>query len=312
MVEKVSTSTQPNLGYCCLSATLRERKPSVYTNRTCIKKTFLEKGLDYVSKLALLNVKDLLAVLQWNESQDIRLFRVSSEVFPWWSEYQLEDLPDCEEIRDCLKVVGDYATQHKHRLTYHPGPYTVLATPHAEVARKSLHELEQHSKVFDWMGFEPSLYNKVNIHIRATYGDKVAAMDRFIERWHMLSDACKARLTVEVDDTPNAYSVDDLLYVHERIGISIVFDFHHARFCRGSMTAQEAFEAAIATWPPGIKPIVHWSESQVGRKPLAHSDYVDGPITFWGKDHLVDCYIEAKAKDKALLRYRALCNSKKV
>ena len=33
--------------------------------------------------------------------------------------------------------------------------------------------------------------------------------------------------------------------------------------------------AAIATWPPGVRPVVHWSESQEGRKAHAHSDYVD-------------------------------------
>ena len=33
--------------------------------------------------------------------------------------------------------------------------------------------------------------------------------------------------------------------------------------------------AAIATWPPGVRPVVHWSESQEGRKPHAHSDFID-------------------------------------
>lgn len=293
-----------NLGYCCLSGTLRERKPSVFTNRSCIKKTFLDKGLSYVSGLALKNVTDLLEIVKWNESQNIRLFRLSSEIFPWWSEYELEELPDAPAIRQMLREVGTYAQQHKHRLTYHPGPYTVLASPSEEVAAKSVKELEQHSKIMDWLGFEPSLYNKINIHVRGVYDGKIKAMDRFIDRWHQLSDNCQKRLTVEVDDVPSAYSVDDLLYLHDRIGIAIVFDRHHVRFCRGEMTEQEAFEAAIATWPAGIRPIVHWSESQSGRKPLAHSDYIEGPVTFWGKEAQVDCHLECKAKDKALLRYR--------
>lgn len=53
-----------------------------------------------------------------------------------------------------------------------------------------------------------------------------------------------------------------------------VFDFHHQKFCPGSMTAKQAVHAAVATWPKGIRPVVHWSESQEGRKPHAHSDYV--------------------------------------
>lgn len=78
-----------NLGYCCLNSTLRERKPSVHTNRTCIKKTFVEKGLAHASRLALQNVTDLSEVIRWNEEHGIRLFRISSDMFPFWSEYAL-------------------------------------------------------------------------------------------------------------------------------------------------------------------------------------------------------------------------------
>lgn len=295
---------QINLGYCCLNMSLREQKPSVYTNRTMVKKTFLAKGLSYVSQLALLNVRDLLKVLKWNEEHSIRLFRVSSDMFSFWSEYALEDLCDFEDISTALREVGDYAKQFKHRLTMHPGPYIVLGTPKEEVARKSIIELNHHSQLFDLMGFEPSYYNKINLHVRGVYDSKIKAMDRFAERFAKLSEGCKRRLTVENDDTPNAYSVDDLMYLNEKIGIPILFDAHHVKFCRGKMTNEEAFHAAINTWPEGIKPIVHWSESQEGRKPLAHSDYVVGPISFFGCEARVDCHIESKRKDLALLRYR--------
>jgi UV DNA damage endonuclease len=294
-----------NLGYCCLNSTLRERNPSVHTNRTCIKKTFVDKGLPHVSRLALQNVTDLREVVQWNEEHDIRLFRISSDMFPFWSEYALSDLPDYPAIREALHCVGELARQYNHRLTFHPGPNVVLGTPRADVATKSVIELDHHSRVFDLMGYEPNHWNKINIHVRGVNDSKIKAMDRFCDRFNQLSEGCRKRLTVENDDIPNAYSVDDLLYLHAKIKIPIVFDIHHARFCRGTMTAEEAFHAAIKTWPPGVRPIVHYSESQEGRKPLAHSDYVDGPIAFFGCEAQVDCHIECKAKDKALLQYRA-------
>ncbi len=53
-----------------------------------------------------------------------------------------------------------------------------------------------------------------------------------------------------------------------------VFDFHHQKFCPGGLTEKQALLAALATWPPGVRPVVHWSESQEGRKPHAHSDYI--------------------------------------
>ena len=39
-------------------------------------------------------------------------------------------------------------------------------------------------------------------------------------------------------------------------GVPITFDFHHHRFCDGGLTEQQAFKAAIATWPKGVRPQV--------------------------------------------------------
>lgn len=39
-------------------------------------------------------------------------------------------------------------------------------------------------------------------------------------------------------------------------GVSVTFDFHHHRFCDGGLTEEQAFKAAIATWPKGVRPQV--------------------------------------------------------
>lgn len=70
------------------------------------------------------------------------------------------------------------------------------------------------------------------------------------------------------------------------------------------MTQEEALRAAIATWPKGIRPVVHWSESQEGRIPHAHSDYIKGPMNLYGLEAEVDVMIEAKAKERSLLCFR--------
>jgi len=62
-----------NLGYACINTELSSLKVKVSTNRTMRKKTFQEKGLDYVSEIILQNVTDLLTILQWNAKHDIRL-----------------------------------------------------------------------------------------------------------------------------------------------------------------------------------------------------------------------------------------------
>lgn len=65
----------PNLGYACLNSTLQSEKPPVTTNRGAILRTYNEKGLVYISQLALQNCKDLLPIVQWNHEHSIRLFR---------------------------------------------------------------------------------------------------------------------------------------------------------------------------------------------------------------------------------------------
>ena len=50
-----------------------------------------------------------------------------------------------------------------------------------------------------------------------------------------------------------------------------VFDFHHHKFCTGGLTEKEAFFAALTTWPKGVRPVVHWSESQVRLPALLES-----------------------------------------
>jgi len=114
-------------------------------------------------------------------------------------------------------------------------------------------------------------------------------------------------LTVENDDKASMYSVKDLMYLHERIGIPIVFDYHHHKFNTGGLSEEEALKLAISTWPKGIKPIVHYSESKALHeeneklKPQAHSDYINELPDLYGTD--VDVMVEAKAKELAIMPF---------
>jgi UV DNA damage endonuclease len=104
------------------------------------------------------------------------------------------------------------------------------------------------------------------------------------------------------------YSVKDLIYIHERIGIPIVFDYHHHTFNTGGLSEQEALELAMSTWPDGITPVVHYSSSKPKEsgnpkdKPQAHADYILEKINTYS--HNVDIMLECKAKELALIEYR--------
>lgn len=282
------------------------------TNRGMIKRTFESKGIEYASELALLNVRDLLKILQWNESHEIRFFRVSSDLFPWMSHYELSQLPNFDKIQQALHDVGVFASANKHRITFHPGPFNKLASPDDNVVTKTIKELNQHSEVFDLMGFDPSPYNKINIHVGGAYGDKKETAQRFCKNFSSLSESTQKRLTVENDDRASLFSTKDLYdLVYQHIGIPIVHDFHHHGFQTGNLTQKEALGLAVTTWG-SVKPVTHYSESRSKEKndpkikDNAHSDFVNGPIETFDFD--IDVMIEAKMKEKALQQLNKATN----
>jgi UV DNA damage endonuclease len=300
-----------NYGYACINMQLSNpqdfgghKNDRITTNRTMIKRTFQEKGIEYASSLALLNILDLQKVLEWNVQHGINFFRLSSNVFPWASEYQLHDMPDYEAIYEACERSGNYIRQHGIRITSHPGPFNKLASPKERVFENTKRDLEIHGEFFDMLGLPRDHYAKINIHVGAAYGNKPVALDTFARNFERLPVSVTSRLTVENDDRQSLYSTQELYDgVFTRTGIPIVFDYHHHGFCTGDLTEKQALELAISTWGD-IKPVVHYSESRAEEKkdakirPHAHSDYVNGPVDDYGYD--LDVMIEAKAKELAL------------
>ena len=299
------------MGYACINMQLSKQKPRIYTGRSMIKRTFESKGIEYASELGLQNTKDLFEIIKWNKENGFDFFRITSNLFPWCSEYKLEDMPDHWEIAGVLGEIGKYVDEHNIRLTSHPGPFNVLTSPHEHVVENCIKDLSIHGEVFDMMGLSRTPYNKINIHIGGVYGDKVSAMDRFCTNFHRLPNSVKSRLTVENDDKATMYSVKDLYEgVYCKIGIPIVFDYHHHAFCTGGLSEEDALEVAISTWPTDIVPVVHYSESRQREqeddkiRPQAHSDYIIDYIDTYGNQ--VDIMVEAKAKELAVLKYKEL------
>lgn len=302
-----------NLGYACINMTLSDvpKSKRITTNRSMIKRTFQSKGLPYASEIALQNVKDLIKILEWNQKNDIKFYRMSSDIFPWMSEYKFSDLPDYDDIAYHLDVAGEYAYNTQQRLTFHPGPFNVLGSPNENVVDKAIKELNSHSEIFDLMGFiNPSPYNKINIHVGGTYGgDFEGTAKRWCEAFRRLDSNCQKRLTLENDDKASMWSVKEIYErIYKVVGVPIVFDYHHHRFCTGGQTEEEALKLAASTWPKGIKPVVHVSESRAieyddsSIRPQAHSDFVLNPVENYGQEH--DIMLECKKKELGLFKYR--------
>lgn len=293
-------------GYCCINMTLKEES-NIYIGRSMIKRTFLEKGISYAAELAEANVRDMIELIKWNEKHDIKLYRMSSDMFPWMSEYEFSDLPNYAKISTLLKGAGALAQKYDQRLTFHPGPFDVLASLNPNVVAKTIKDLNKHGELMDLMGLPRTPYAAINIHVNTTQGGKEEALQRFVDNFELLDDSVKTRLVVENDDKEKQYTTEDLYEcVYSKIGIPITFDYHHHWCHPGKLTQEEALKLAAETWGD-TKQLVHFSScktihedaSQTNKR--AHADYIYEFINDYGLD--LDVEIEAKAKELAVQKY---------
>ena len=293
------------LGYACINMQLAEK--GYTTNKGCIKRTWVEKGLPHVSSLALKNVQALKQIVEWNNEHNIQVYRMTSCLFPWMSGYQFEELPDFDEIFKVLNEVREIAQGGNQRLSFHPGPHNVLVSPTQRVVNNSIKDLTQHARIFDLMGYEADHNTKINIHLGGAYGNHSAAMERFCSVYKELPDSIRKRLTVENDDKLGMFSTK-MLYegVYKKVGCPIVFDSHHFELGPQDSSYEDALTMAAKTWGE-VKPTCHHSNSKKNHEDekvsrVAHSSWYYTPFKDLGLE--LDVVLECKQKERALLKYR--------
>jgi len=299
-------NNKTQLGYCCINLTLQPQK--ITCNRGMVKKTFDSKGIAYASELVLKNARDLIEIIKWNENRGFKVYRMSSDLFPWMSEYEIKDLPDYSKISTLLKGAGNLVIKYGQRLSFHPGPFNVLGSPNPILVEKTIKELNQHAEIMDLIGLPRSNKYPINIHCNGVYGDKNSTMARWSANYLKLSPSAQSRLVVENDDKCSMYSVKDLYDgIFKSVKVPITFDYHHHRFNSGGLSEKEAFELAMSTWQyHGVKPLFHYSSCRktfedFSSKAVAHADFVYEKINDYG--HNIDIEVEAKAKELAVLKY---------
>jgi UV DNA damage endonuclease len=295
-----------NYGYCCINLTL-EKDQGIKIGRSMIKRTFKAKGIEYAGELAEANLRDMIEIIKWNNQQGIKLYRMSSNMFPWMSEYEISDLPNFETIKDLLETAGKLAMDNGQRIGFHPGQFCVLPSPNPKVVENTIDELDKHAQILDMMGLPQNQTYSMNIHLGGSYGDKEAAMQRFVENFKRLSKSAQNRLVLENDDKPAQYSVSDLYEIYKQIGTPITFDYHHHRCYEDPMPEEEALKLAASTWPKGIRQLCHYSSAKKLHEDStaiirAHADYLYEKIETYGMD--LDIELEVKAKELALIKYR--------
>jgi len=294
---------QPRLGYACICETI---KKNVKVGSTCIQKTFVDKGINYVIELAFSNLTSILKVLEWNEAHNIKFYRMNSKILPHFTNPKF--IPDGQkyaydifQFKDICMKIGDYARKHNHRLTFHPDQYNQIGTPHKTVFEKTSKELEMHADLLDLM--ELDLNSVMIVHGGGFYEDKPKTIERWIQQFFLLPETVRRRIVIE--NCERIYSVFDMLYISRRICRPVVFDTHHhecySKVVEPQPHPSEFLGEVLATWfRLGLRPKFHVSNQAPDKKIGAHSEYVEFiPSYLVNLD--VDVMIEAKKKELAVL-----------
>ncbi|KAJ4490928.1 UV-endonuclease UvdE-domain-containing protein [Lentinula aciculospora] len=307
-VERRETKFRGRLGYACLNTILRNKRPAseaVFCSRTCRIDSIKKNGLDWVKELGRKNVQDLMTMIQWNEDNNIRFLRLSSEMFPFASHsiygYSLEY---CAPL---LAEAGALAKKYGHRLTTHPGQFTQLGSPKPGVIESSVRELQYHCQMLELMGVGPD--GVTIVHGGGVYDDKPGTIERIKTTIRdVLPQHIKARLVLENDEL--CYNSEDLLPICEELDIPLVFDYHHDTLNPSSIPPAVIIKRANAIFARrGIRPKQHLSDPRPGAVTLmerrAHADRCERlPNELELEDVAidVDLMIEAKDKEQAVLQ----------
>jgi UV DNA damage endonuclease len=271
------------------------------------------------------SVEAMHGVLGYLERHDIGMYRMTASLAPYATHPGLPRFHrQVEEAHDELAELGARALAAGIRLSTHPGQYVVLNSEDPGVRDGAIRDLELQAELMEVMGLGPEAV--VVLHVGGGAGGHAAAADRFMAGFERLSARARARLAIENDD--RTFAIRHVLELHERTGLKVVWDVHH-HHCNDpdGVPDREALERALATWPEGVRPKVHFSSPKtameerrrrVGRRverswvmpqPRAHADVID-PMAFerflreTAAGLELDVMLEAKAKDLALLRLR--------
>lgn len=294
------------LGLCCMNTVLRAQKPPVYPSRTMTMKMVEAQGLDVLKAKVRSNLQDVLTMMDWNYAHLIHVFRLSSDLFIHATNPAVPHY-GYEFALDLLHQIGAKAQQYNMRLTFHPGQYNVIGTPHAKAWSQTVADLSYHAQLLDVMGCGPD--SVMVVHFGGVYGDKPATVERWVQQFAQLSAAVRSRLVIE--NCERQFNILDCLALSERVNVPVVFDTHHHDCYRAlhpeeCLLGGEAYMAAVLhTWARrGIKPKFHVSEQGEGK--LGHHSHLvqeipqyllDIPARY-GVD--IDIMVEAKGKEQAL------------
>lgn len=308
------------LGFVAMSLQLENASPSktmTFTNFS--KLDDREAGIRKLERIAEENLRNTLRILKLCKASGIQMYRFSSKLIPLATHEELVGWNPFTALAPAFQEVGEYAQKNGIRVSFHPDHFCVFSTPRPEVLAKSELDLMNHVLMLEAMGLDEA--TKCNIHIGGAYGDKALAGERFIRQFSALSSRLKHRITLENDD--KTFNARETLAVAEQVEVPMVLDIHHHAVNSGDIGDDELYDGLWPrierTWEKERERLGYTSASQLPTKihasspkslsdPRGHADFVEaGPLVEFLRHaarscEFLDCMLEAKSKDEALLK----------
>ncbi len=218
------------------------------------------------------NLECLSRMLRENVRNGWLFHRISSDIVPFASH------PVCvaawqDRFAGEFAGLGRLIRDHGIRISMHPDQFILINSPRIEVFERSVAELAYHAEVLDLLGLDETA--RIQIHVGGVYGDKAAAVERFVERFASLDHAIRRRLAVENDD--RLFTFADCRQLCERTGIPVIFDnLHHAVNSSGE-DLPTVFRCLAQLWSVGCGvPMTDYSDQAAVARPGVHAEHIDG------------------------------------
>jgi UV DNA damage endonuclease len=294
------------LGYVAMSVELQNCSPS----QTMTYKQFMgikdrEAAISKLERIAVSNLENCLRLLKHNKANDIAFFRLSSRLIPLANHEELGDWRYMRALSKPLKAIAEYIRENPMRLDFHPDHFVLLNTTKKEILNNSIKTLAMHHALLKGMEVDPR--HRCVLHVGGAYEDKEKALEQFIHNWALIPQVLQSMVMLENDDT--TFTLNDTLYLCEKIGIPLVFDYHHHLANFEKKDWETEWERIVGTWADSSLQVkMHISSPRSEKEFRAHGDHIDPQmfLDFLNKIHgsipEIHCMIEAKRKDEALFR----------
>ncbi len=284
-----------SIGYAC-----KIYGPPGWTLRSLTLKTASRDRLVDITKD---NLATLRRILGYNTDAGIRLFRISSDVVPLATHP--EALFDWQ--KECRAELDETAAALAHsgqRVSMHPGQYTVLNSPDAGVAERSVADLVYHASFLDAIGAPEDA--RIVLHVGGKYGDAASAVERFRRRYKKLPKMVRRRLVLENDE--HNFAIDIVIDLCRELGCPAIMDvFHHSINPAPEGSEADWLKAASETWKGAAgTPKIHYSQQLPGGRAGMHSQTITArEFVRWYKtlpDIPFDIMLEVKDKNRSALK----------